>query len=130
MDGGSTWVDVTGNLVEATKTIALPRPNEMVLLDVAAANNTALLVGTVSGIFVAWVGEDSLATVAKGSGAVSWARVGDCSEFPLVLTLGVSYEPFSDTLVAATMGRGIYAKHGITAHLASVHAGLASGQCN
>lgn len=124
VDGGDNWIDVTGNLVEATKTIALPRPNEMILLDVAAANNTALMVGTVSGIFVTWVGG------TLENGAATWSRVGDCSEFPLVLTLGVSYEPGSDTLVAATMGRGIYAKHGITEYLAGMHAGLATGQCN
>ena len=31
---------------------------------------------------------------------------------PLVLVAGLSYQPADDTLVAATMGRGIYAVHG------------------
>ena len=29
--------------------------------------------------------------------------------FPRVLNYGLSYEPYSDTLVAATYGRGVYA---------------------
>jgi hypothetical protein len=43
------------------------------------------------------------ASVGKGSG-----RFGGCDEFPIVLNAGLSYEPYSDTLVAATFGRGIY----------------------
>jgi hypothetical protein len=78
---------------------------------------TALLVGTVSGVYVTFV-EKALA-----AGAASWARVGTCDEFPLVLTLGLSYEPTSDTLVAATMGRGVYAKHGISQVLADILVG-------
>jgi len=35
-------------------------------------------------------------------------RFGTCDEFPIVLNADLSYEHYSDTLVAATMGRGIY----------------------
>lgn len=38
-----------------------------------------------------------------------WTRLGTCADFPIVLTASLSYEHYSDTLVAATFGRGIYA---------------------
>ena len=34
-----------------------------------------------------------------------------CASFPLVLVGGLSYEPSSDTVVAATMGRGVRVVH-------------------
>ena len=43
---------------------------------------------------------------AAAAGPVTWTRLG--AEFPLVLNAGLSYEHYSDTVVAATMGRGIY----------------------
>ena len=47
---------------------------------------------------------------AQGSDylATRWSRFGTCSDFPIVLTAGLSYEHYSDTLVAATFGRGVY----------------------
>ena len=41
-----------------------------------------------------------------------WKRFGDCAEFPIVLTAALSYEHYSDSLVAATMGRGVYVLRG------------------
>ena len=32
-----------------------------------------------------------------------WQRLGGCADLPLVLVAGLSYEPLSDTVVAATM---------------------------
>jgi hypothetical protein len=47
-------------------------------------------------------------------------RLGTCAQFPLVLNAHLSYEHYSDTLVAATMGRGIYTlKHAKRAILAA-----------
>jgi hypothetical protein len=70
----------------------------MVIIDFKA-NLRAVVVGTVHGVFVSWLGDgrDGL-----------WARMGLFKNLPLVLTLGVSYEHYSDTLVASTFGRGVY----------------------
>ena len=38
----------------------------------------------------------------------AWVRVGSCAQLPLVLVGGLSYEHTSDTVTAATMGRGVY----------------------
>ena len=35
-------------------------------------------------------------------------RLSGCPQLPLVLVGGLSYEPVSDTVVVATMGRGVY----------------------
>ena len=92
-DAGRTWTDVTGDLVAATGTVGRPRPSGLLLL------GDALLVGTVSGVYVSY---------PKAGHPVAWSRLGLCSDLPLVLVMGLSHEPSSDTLVAATMGRGIY----------------------
>ena len=66
--------------------------------------------GTVSGVFVSFVGsgDGDDASDDKAQLLGQWARLGSCAELPLVLTLGLSHEPTSDTLVAATFGRGVY----------------------
>ena len=96
-DSGMSWVDVIGNLVTATSTISMARPSGLLLLPLS--DSTALLVGTVSGVFVSW-----LDAPRRGK----WSRLGTCADLPLVLTMGLSYEHFSDTILAATMGRGVY----------------------
>ena len=37
-----------------------------------------------------------------------WKRGGTCLDLPLVMVMGLSHEATSDTVVVATMGRGIY----------------------
>ena len=69
--------------------------------------HAALLVGTVSGVFVLHPDEKQ------------WVRLGDCTAFPLVLVAGLSYQELSDTVVAATMGRGVYVIHGASHALAA-----------
>ena len=76
-----------------------------------AGTKTALLVGTATGVFVT--------SAEKGSAAASWQRLGACSDLPLVLVAGLSHEPLDDTLVAATMGRGVYIVHKATDVLAA-----------
>jgi hypothetical protein len=76
------------------------RPSALVLLPLGDAG-TALLAGTVAGVFAAHVGKG-------GPAAASWVRLGDCSQLPLVLVAGLSHERTSDTVTAATMGRGVY----------------------
>ena len=44
----------------------------------------------------------------RGETAGAWKRLGGCADLPLVLVGGLSYEPTSDTVVAGTMGRGVY----------------------
>ena len=64
-----------------------------------------VLVGTVSGVYAA---------AAPVSSPRAWTRLGGCSALPLVLVAGLSYEPTTDTVVAATMGRGVYILPGAT----------------
>ena len=142
-DTGLTWADVTGSLREATATIGQWKPSAALMLPLPAAEATALLVGTVHGVFVSFVtqpgsgggggkvqgrfreGSDVSFVTQPGSGggggaardslsASPWARLGDCAALPLVLVAGLSHEPKDDTLVAATMGRGVYVVHGAT----------------
>mmetsp|Transcript_10726 Transcript_10726/g.20357 ORF Transcript_10726/g.20357 Transcript_10726/m.20357 type:complete len:839 (+) Transcript_10726:24-2540(+) len=114
-----TFVDISGNLKEVSGALAFLRPSGLLFVDFEAKGNgnktAALLVGTVSGVFMTWI-DKALEHVAAGT-AVEWDRVGDSQQFPLVLTKGLSYEHYSDTLVAATMGRGIYTLHNAKAHL-------------
>lgn len=111
-DAGATWTDVTANLRQATKVVGAIRPSALLLLPLdKAGTKTALLVGTATGVFVT--------SAEKGSAAASWQRLGACSDLPLVLVAGLSHEPLDDTLVAATMGRGVYIVHKATDVLAA-----------
>jgi hypothetical protein len=105
-DAGRTFVDATSDLRNKTGTIGQIRPSALLLLP--TPRGTVLLVGTVSGVFIKGI---------TNPGGV-WSRLGSCDELPLVLVAGLSYEPKDDTLVAATMGRGIYVLHEATAELA------------
>ena len=105
-DMGATWTDVMGNLANASATVGLARPGG--LLFVPIAGDEALLVGTVSGVYVSFV-----------SAPGRWRRLGLCTELPLVLTYSLQHEPTSDTLVAATMGRGVYTLANATVQIAA-----------
>jgi hypothetical protein len=74
-DAGATWTNATGNLVQATAVVGKARPSALALVDVAELGASALLVGTVSGVFVSWT--DDL-HVGK------WSRLGQCADIPLV----------------------------------------------
>ena len=84
----------------------------------AAQRKVALLVGTSTGVFVSWTDRPG-----------QWARLGSCSNFPMVLTLGLSHERTSDTLVAATMGRGVYTMTGLGPALARLRVEQVAGMC-
>ena len=103
-DGGASFADVTADLRAATGTIGQWRPSALLLLPLPAKGTTALLVGTINGVFA------RSATAADGE----WSRLGSCDELPLVMVAGLSHEPKDDTLVVATMGRGVYVVHGAT----------------
>ena len=96
-NAGSQWVDVTGDLTQDATRV---RPSGLLIVDFElenALNASALLVGTTSGVFVSWTDKSG-----------QWTRLGSCEDMPLIMVKGLSYEHFSDTLVAASMGRGIY----------------------
>lgn len=103
-DAGASFLDVTGDLQSATGVcngrIACGkwRPSALLLLPLTKGH--ALLAGTVSGVFAA--------VVPTGAVAVKWSRLGACTELPLALVAGLSHEPLTDTVVAATMGRGVF----------------------
>jgi hypothetical protein len=100
-DTGKTWTDVTGNLREVSGVVGKVRPGGLLMVDLLLNKDRALLVSTANGVFVSF-------DAAPGK----WTRLGTCADFPIVLTKSLSYEHYSDTLVAATFGRGIYSlKH-------------------
>ena len=158
-DAGESWNDATGNLVNATGTTAKARPSGLLLVDVdvdvdvdvhtkagvakgvatgaasgaatgsltgtrskeqgkAVQRKVAILVGTSTGVFVSWTDRPG-----------QWARLGSCSNFPMVLTLGLSHERTSDTWVAATMGRGVYTMTGLGPALARLRVEQVAGVC-
>ena len=108
MNGGKTFVDVTGDLSTSTGVCSKRakcgkwRPSALLLLP-GVSGATVLLVGTVSGVYATAIkpGRDAAAPI-------QWSRLGGCKDLPLVLIGGLSYEPTSDTVVVATMGRGVY----------------------
>jgi len=102
---GDSWVEVTGNLLVATDTIAKARPAGLEFVDdLDGKGTTALLAGTVNGVFVTFLPADG--NIDPSS--VRWTRFGLCSDLPLTLVPSVVYEPYSDVLVVGTFGRGVY----------------------
>jgi hypothetical protein len=120
-DAGATWRNVTGNLRAATATVGQMRPSGLLLVDFPELNASALLVSTVSGVFLSW-------TDASRQG--QWSRFGLCNDLPLVLAKGLSYEPYSDTLLVATMGRGVYTMANAKAALGQSRLQQQKGSCS
>ena len=110
-DAGRSWVDVTGDILTATNVCANRkrcgkwRPSAVLLVPLGDAG-TALIIGTVAGTFAAHIAKGKGSAVAPMS--APWVRLGKCTQLPLVLVAGLSYEASSDTVTAATMGRGVY----------------------
>merc|ERR1712226_44821 len=95
-DGGVTFVNITGVLASVAGVSSRIRPQGLLIVNLDSVE--AVLVGTVSGVYVTF--SDSF------SDRAAWTRVGSLSSgsFPLVMDSGLSYEPYTDTLVAATYG--------------------------
>lgn len=94
-DAGETWTNATGNLADG---VQRARASGLLIIDFdGKVNVSAILVGTTAGALISW--SDALG---------KWSRLGSCAELPLIMVKGLSYEHFSDTLLAATMGRGVY----------------------
>ena len=115
-DGGLTWQNVTEGLREATGVVGKVRAGGLLLVDLLANQQHALLASTSNGVMVTYVGTANTSATATRNKSVSaaaaassgWTRFGTCAEFPIVLNAALSYEHYSDTLVAATFGRGVY----------------------
>lgn len=105
MDGGETWQNITANLREASGVVGKVRPGGLLIVDLLENKGRAVLVGCSNGVLVAYLDNDMQQEQVQ---AVQWSRFGSEREFPIVLTADLSYEHYSDTLVAATFGRGIY----------------------
>ena len=97
-DAGLAWLDVTGDLREATGVVGKVRPGGLLIVDLVKNNDRALLTGTSNGVYVTFL--DSSPGI--------WVRLGSEEQFPIVLTADLSFEHYSNKIVAATFGRGIY----------------------
>lgn len=122
VDGGANFANVTGNLAEAVGASTRIRPQGVLVVDLD--QGSALLVGTVNGVYVSFT--DSF------SGGAVWTRVGSLQSgsFPLVMTAGLSYEPYTDTLVAATYGRGVFVMENAKQMLQHIHDQQKAGVCD
>jgi len=104
----------------------MARPSGVEFIDDIDGNpgTLAVLLGTVHGVYVTFIKNEAI------TGPVHWARVGDCSNFPIVLTAAIVYEPYSDTLLAGTMGRGLYTMTNAKANMITIMNQQAKGNCN
>jgi hypothetical protein len=100
IDAGASWTNHTGNLRQASGVVGKVRPGGLLFVDLLKNKDRALLVSTSNGVLVSYLNSSSTTP--------TWTRFGSCADFPLVLTAALSYEHYSDTLIAATFGRGIY----------------------
>jgi len=107
-DAGLTWKNVTGDLRRATGVHGLVRPSGLLIVDMLENHAHALLVGTSTGVMVTYLEISSQTQSRNMESEFRWRRLGAESEFPLVKAAGLSYEHYSDKLVSATFGRGIY----------------------
>ena len=96
-DGGTTWEDLTGNILGfaplALRAIAyVPRVDD----DSPAATNDALVVSTFNGIYIAYEDE----------GFTTWHALSN--GLPEVPILDLHWDPENQVLVAGTLGRGAW----------------------
>ena len=77
-----------------------------------------LLIGTSTGVFVTFI---PLSVSDMGFDDFYGNRLGSKGEFPLVLTTSINYEHYSDTVVAATFGRGIFTLSNAKETLLNLH---------
>ena len=118
LDGGITWKDVTSNLRKACGVVGLIRPGGLQIIDLLENKVRSLLIGTSTGVFVTFI---PLSVSDMGFDDFSWKRLGSKGEFPLVLTTSINYEHYSDTVVAATFGRGIFTLSNAKETLLNIH---------
>jgi len=88
IDGGTTWVDVTGNLPSISgldfRTVEY----------ISDASGDSVVVGTRSGVYLA------------AASSAEWTRLG--SAMPDVLVFDLRYLKAQKTLIAGTLGRGVW----------------------
>ena len=110
-DAGLSWVNIMGDLAQTTATVGKVRPSGLLVFEGMGNGAVAVVVGTTSGVYVSFISNDNSAST------YTWSRLGTCEEFPLVYNMNLSYEETLDTIVAATMGRGVYTLPNATAVL-------------
>ena len=110
-DAGLSWVNIMGDLAQTTATVGKVRPSGLLVFEGMGNGAVAVVVGTTSGVYVSFISNDDSAST------YTWSRLGTCEEFPLVYNMNLSYEETLDTIVAATMGRGVYTLPNATAVL-------------
>ena len=100
--GGKFWIDATGDLIQAAATVAMARPAGLEFVeDIDEIDGvSALLVGTVNGLFVTFY------SAHRTPG--HWARLGACSDMPATMVTAITYDAYTDSLHVATFGRGVY----------------------
>jgi hypothetical protein len=63
----------------------MARPSGLLLVPLGGSgsgdNATALLVGTVSGVYISWL---------EPARRAQWTRLGSCADLPLVMTMGIT----------------------------------------
>jgi photosystem II stability/assembly factor-like uncharacterized protein len=94
LDGGTTWTDVTGNILSfqpiALRAIEyIPRSND-------SGSNDALVVSSFTGVYVAY----------ESTGFTQWSPLG--TGLPNVGFLDLHYSAADQTLVAGSLGRGAW----------------------
>jgi photosystem II stability/assembly factor-like uncharacterized protein len=80
-DAGATWTDISGNLPDAPVNDVIVRSDQ-------------LLVGTDVGVF------------RSVDGGATWLRIG--SNLPMAAVMDIDYHPATNTVLAATFGRGMW----------------------
>lgn len=118
-DAGATWTNIFGDLPAAAATVGQTRPAGLAFVDFPELRASALIVGTASGPFVSWTDHPG-----------RWARLGRCTDLPIVMVANFQHEPYSDVLVAATYGRGVYVLKGAKRALADARAQQEKGNCS
>jgi len=98
-NAGVDWTNIIGNLREVTGAPSA-RPMGLLLVPMTPGNH-AVVVGAINGVYVSFIGG-----VKPKPG--EWQRLGTVAQLPRVLGMGLSLEGYSDTLIAATFGRGVY----------------------
>ena len=102
-DLGGTWSNVFSNLAAATSAAGPVRPG-------AAPRQDWQRRGA-----ACWHDQRRLRELPQRAG--KWKRLGMCDALPLVMVYTLQHEAKSDTLVAATMGRGVYTLSNATVQL-------------
>lgn len=102
-DGGKTWANLTDGLLDAVAPSERVRISGLALVPLGWPGGHAVVVGSSVGVIATLTD-----AVGRRNAQPKWTRVGSLADFPLVLASGLDYDRNTDTLAAATMGRGAW----------------------